>query len=632
MERGRRSVVVEDAGQHARRLTRRDFLLASAGAGAGLALVGWGPDEAWNRERYPKKFFSPLYEGADPYVIREGKSYYTTFSDGFNRLYVAKSPSLLHRRRVELVHTFPPGGWNSSELWGPFALIRWDDGRWYLFYCASDGNNVNHRQGVLRADTGNPQGFYTDLGQVNTGDRWAIGATAFQGFEGEWYLTWSGWEENGPFPQVTYVAPMENPWTIGDRILISRPDTAWEGVPDHPIQEGQMVFRRGDKLFLLYSANASWTDLYGLGMLTYTRRPGDGPEDILDPERWVKSEGPVFERTEYVRGPGGPAVTRSADGAEDWLFYHSAQYPGSGWKRYMNAKKIEWSPDGTPEFGDPVPYYRSQDVPSGDPGRPSPNLYEAEDATLRGAAIVGRFAASNGKAVALSASLDSYAEFGVKVPRAGYYNLWIRHATGFDGSSNAVSVNGGSPRSISYGNAGARNFLMGFMQVRLNAGANTIRVRGEAATAEMDLVELTPYGPRRYEAEEATYNNAREWRGLPQASQGRAVGWIDFEDSYVRFDVDAARGGEHRVFAYYCTGLASTHNVSVNGGVRVPIRYTPLGWGNFYFEMIDVKLRKGANTITFAKGEGYAALDFIEIQPLRGSDELELDRLMNTAP
>jgi GH43 family beta-xylosidase len=479
-----------------RRLNRRDFLVLGAGAGAGLATMGLEAPFAQGRERARRTYINPLYGGADPYVVRDRGYYYRTFSDGVNNLYVSKSRSMIDRGKIVRVHTFPAGQWNSTMLWGPFALVRWDDGRYYIFYCAArdlgdfQKSNETHRLGVLRANSNNILGSYTDLGEINCGDRWAIGPTAFQGFGGEWYLTWSGWEENGPFPQVTYVAPMQNPWTVGDRVLISRPDKAWEGVPNNPLQEGQMVHRRGDRLILLYSANGSWTDDYCLGMLTYARRRGDGPEDILDPERWTKSDEPVFEKTDYIKGPGGPSIVQSADGREDWLFYHSAVYPGSGWTRYINAKKISWNADGTPRLGEPVPYYEPRRLPSGDPGRPPIDVYEAEDATLRNAPVVDRFLASGGKAALVSAG-ESYVEFEVEVSKAGYHTLGVRYATDVGGSAGAVSLDGRFIKEIRYETLGSDNFWLDLTGVRLRPGTRRVRVEGRSGSAAIDLLEIT---------------------------------------------------------------------------------------------------------------------------------------------
>ena len=127
---------------------------------------------------------------------------------------------------------------------------------------------------------------FTELGMVNTGDVWAIGLNFFE-WKGQHYAIWSGWINNDkPFPQCTYMAKMENPWTIGERVKISEPEYDWEGVGSGtPIQEGSRVYNFDGKLIMLYNADASFSNRYRLGMLDYVG--GDGAEDVLDPKNWV---------------------------------------------------------------------------------------------------------------------------------------------------------------------------------------------------------------------------------------------------------------------------------------------------------------------------------------------------------
>lgn len=307
-----------------------------------------------------------LYDGADPAVIKDGSSYYYAHADGVNKIFISKSRTLTDPGVNKLVYEFPSGQWNSLEQWGPNALFRYN-GVWYLYYMGDDGNNVNHRLGVLRANTADPQGSWTDLGQVNTGGTWAISGFPFQDYNGNWYLTWSGWQgASDGFPQNTYIAPMTDPATIGTRVLISSPTQSWENSSGQ-VQEGQIVLKRNGKMFLLYSCNASWTDNYCLGMLTWSGG------SVLSASSWTKSSGPVFQQTASVKGPGGPSIVPSADGSQDWLVYHSNAYPGSGWlRRVINLKQISYDASGVPTFGTPPPYGTQLALPAGDPGTQKP--------------------------------------------------------------------------------------------------------------------------------------------------------------------------------------------------------------------------------------------------------------------
>ena len=84
----------------------------------------------------------------------------------------------------------------------------------------------------------------------------------------------------------------------------------------------------------------------------------------MDSSSWIKS-GPVFTGTETVYGVGHASFTTSPDGAEDWIVYHSKVDPTPGWDRVIRMQKFGWHPDGSPEFGAPVPSGRPVAVPSG---------------------------------------------------------------------------------------------------------------------------------------------------------------------------------------------------------------------------------------------------------------------------
>lgn len=313
-------------------------------------------------------FSNPLWEAADPYVIKSNGSYYYTYAQNGNSIVVCKSDSLTSRGTPKSVHAFPSGNWNSCSLWGPFALFEWDDGHWYIYYSAVKNPNIElygheRRIGVLRSLTDDPQGEYEDLSfeaPISLGDCWAIGAMPFKAVDGEWYITFSGLKDhNSMFPQCTYIAPMNTPWEIGERVLISEPEYGWEK-SIQPIQEGQSVFVNGDKMFLLYSANASWTEKYCIGMLEY--KGGD----VTNPASWEKKPNPVVASTIAVRGPGGPCMVRSQDDKEMYLLYHTTNVIYGGWShRFTNLMKVDVDEKGGLTF--PLPTIgKKQPLPSGE--------------------------------------------------------------------------------------------------------------------------------------------------------------------------------------------------------------------------------------------------------------------------
>lgn len=120
----------------------------------------------------------------------------------------------------------------------------------------------------------------------------------------------------------------------------------------------------------------------------------------------------------------------------------------------------------------------------------------------------------------------------------------------------------------------------------------------------------------RYEAENATINRATARTACCGASNGKAVGYIDYADSYVNFNnVNVPTAGNYALTVRFTngSGATSTHNVSVNGAAIGAISYPNTGWDNWTSTTIRVNLNAGNNTIRFAKGSNYAELDYIDL-------------------
>src|SRR5581483_3573837 len=123
---------------------------------------------------------------------------------------------------------------------------------------------------VLEADE--PLGPYREAGRLFDAhhDRWAIDLTVLE-HEGRLYALWSGREGEAKFPQNLYIAAMADPCTIaGRRSCISTPEHDWE-MSVAAVNEAPEILRnwRQGKLFVAYSADASWTRAYKMGLLEW---------------------------------------------------------------------------------------------------------------------------------------------------------------------------------------------------------------------------------------------------------------------------------------------------------------------------------------------------------------------------
>jgi GH43 family beta-xylosidase len=316
-------------------------------------------------------FTNPIRNyGADPWIIFHNGYYYYSETSGNEKVYVIKSRTItgIGNERSVLVWQAPSAGTNGARynIWGPH--INFINNEWYIYFAAQSGpdDSFKHqRMWVLKSDSDNPLGAYTEIGEVlNSNDtEWAIDGSILVRQDGSYYFVWAGISDLQTLFQSTYIAKMINP-SIIDRstiIKISSPEKSWE-TSVRPIQEGQrpLYVDKNGKSIIMFSANASWTDEYCLGSLTNT----DG--NFLNPSSWIKSEFPLFQKTSAVFGPGGASYVKSPDGTEDWIVYHAAKYQGSGWDRNIRTQKFTWDTDSNPLFGNPIAEGVKQVVPAGE--------------------------------------------------------------------------------------------------------------------------------------------------------------------------------------------------------------------------------------------------------------------------
>lgn len=279
------------------------------------------------------------FPGQDPWVIPFEGSLLLIQSDTV-RITITRFTDLarMHAGEETVVWTGHRTSDHGRSVWAP--ELHAIDGRWYVYYTACDGRNHNMRTYVLEAD--HPLGPYRDLGKVcdPRNDVWAIDISVVR-HGGLLYAVWSGWEgPNDGFPQNLYIAPMTNPSTIGaDRTLISRPEHDWE-MSVAPVNEGPCVLRRreGGRLFIVYSADASWTTAYKMGLLEWLGGP------VTDPASWRKLPAPVFTG-------GGHGSFVEVDGR--WFaVYHRKSTSDPGWAdREIHYAPVRWNSAGYPIIG-----------------------------------------------------------------------------------------------------------------------------------------------------------------------------------------------------------------------------------------------------------------------------------------
>lgn len=262
----------------------------------------------------------PLY-GSDPHVTNYKGNLILCESQDDERIilshYVDGS-----RRGTEVVWEHP----DEHQVWAP--ELHQINGLWFIYYAASNGDNKNHRMKVIGAAT-DPFGPYNFSERIGP-DRWTIDMTTFT-WKDQRYAVWSGQvNPESDFPQNLFIASMTSPVEINSYWwLLAQPDFDWE-MSIEPILEGPQIFKENGKLYLLYSANASWKPEYSTGILELS---GTNP---LNMWHWTKCPWPL------KRNAGHGMIV------DDMFVYHQKMSTMPGWtdRKIVTISKGKLLEDG----------------------------------------------------------------------------------------------------------------------------------------------------------------------------------------------------------------------------------------------------------------------------------------------
>ncbi|WP_051348703.1 family 43 glycosylhydrolase [Peribacillus kribbensis] len=560
-----------------------------------------------------KTFKNPIMgDGADPWVIKHSDGFYYYTQTTGNNVTVWKSKDLTHLNSGEKKVVWSPGASdpNRANIWAP--ELHYLEGRWYIYFAASDGDMGKQRMYVLESDGSDPMGPYhypkgTSFGKLSDpSDKWAIDGTVLE-LDRKLYFIWSGWEGDENISQNLYIAPMANPWTIsGKRAQISRPELDWEKKGNPLINEGPEILKNHKgQVFLIYSASGSWTDDYCFGMLSLKGK------DPLIQSSWIKSRQPVFKSNPAlnVYGPGHGSFVKSPDGREDWMVYHAAKFKGAGWNRNIRMQEFSWNKDGSPDFGSPVPADSWMHAPSGESHgllmSAQPGIvykYEAEKAQIHHAEIIPNSSASGGAKVGKMDYEDSYIEFNnLSLPK-GDYILNVRYSNGMgDTASHLVTVNG-RQNELLYDSFGWDSWRDAQMDVRLDRNQDSIRLGKGKLFTEVDSIELIPKSARafRYEAELAYLKKASPAFDPEAGNQQIAAAE---KNSTLVFPLSVKQGGAYVLeIKYKNTGSRNmTQSINVNGRHQASASLNKAkDWTD---AIVRISLEPGVNVISLLSPE-----------------------------
>ena len=388
-------------------------------------------------------FYNPLdvrQSLGDPWLYKHTDGYYYYTRSGGQGVTVTKTKSMTmltenpnDETRTKVL--FYNNSINKIELWAPEVFFF--NGHWYSYFTLADDiqgtleKDTSRRTYGAKSKTDDIFGEWETPVKIDLPDDYrSIDATFFE-YNGKQYIVYAGWPNahNLNYRQELYIQELEqgNPLKVASsdtkRHVISEPNNIWEIDGGTAQNEGPAVgFAPDGTPIIFFSGSYSGGDNYCIG---YLKLVG---ENLLDINSWEKSKEPLMQKDmaySEIIAPGHNSITKSPDGTEDWICYHSAKKSGSGWDRQTRLQKLTW--DGNTPVVEKI--YKASDeapLPSGD--NPSRYKFEAELATLTEDCVVieqDGFA-SNKKSISITDG--GKISYEVMVPKNGRYALGVRYS------------------------------------------------------------------------------------------------------------------------------------------------------------------------------------------------------------
>ena len=262
----------------------------------------------------------------DPFVMKhEGEYYLYATSLSSRGFYVWHSLDLINwdLKGKALDCLWEGNWWGGQDFWAPEVIYY--EGRFYMTYSARDGDD--HLKIALAASD-DPLGPFINV-KAPYFDRGAsfIDAHIFVDDDGTPYMFYvKDCSENvidGKHVSQIYVQQMSEDLLElqGEPILAVEPSEPWEfRSGDWLWNEGPFALKHDGVYYLMYSANFYGSSDYAIGYATALSPLGP----------WIKYEGnPILAKDLDigVSGPGHNSVTRSPDGTELLVVYHTHTYP-----------------------------------------------------------------------------------------------------------------------------------------------------------------------------------------------------------------------------------------------------------------------------------------------------------------
>ena len=287
-------------------------------------------DIANSRQNGADYFVSPYRQIShigDPFVLYDEASgkYYMYCTGGKFRCW--SSDTFKSWTELGDAYTETEKSFGTQNYWAP-EVYKWN-GAYYMVYSAArpaegslSSTGLRHSIGLAKADS--PAGPFTDVYDhpLYAPDSSVIDASLLFDDDGKIYLFYAkDCSENvvdgKKTSQVFGIELAQDlSGTVGEPVLLATPQAAWEKQSGSTLwNEGPCVFKKNGTYYLLFTANYYASAAYSVGYATSASPLGTYTKAAENPI--LRGDGV------YTSGTGHCSVTRSPDGSELYLVYHS---------------------------------------------------------------------------------------------------------------------------------------------------------------------------------------------------------------------------------------------------------------------------------------------------------------------
>lgn len=261
---------------------------------------------------------------ADPFIVREGDTYYAFATGGAVRR--RSSKDLIKWGVGDAALDKSPWKSASAGFWAP-TVYQAKNGKWVLYYAAETNAPNNQQHCIGKAVANAVTGDFTDkLGKpfICATSHWSIDPSVFQDKDGKDYLLWRQDTAAMSKGNVFIQRLDENGDLVGQsHELISRAskEPSWEFDAQGGVLENPAMVRNGNVYHLFYSGNRWETAKYANGHAT-CEAPFGPCKKTSTTAPWQGSKGQML-------GPGGADTVVAKDGTL-FMYMHGWDAPKVG--------------------------------------------------------------------------------------------------------------------------------------------------------------------------------------------------------------------------------------------------------------------------------------------------------------